>query len=125
MDNFFSTLRLGDSPDVIRLFSCFVLGGKGRGETLKAFIFSLKPSKPLPPFKCLVKDKRNAIQRSPNFGPWFGRQLFIHFRKQDSRAWIDTSYSVPFELNQQDRQNVLAKTDQPFAPDNYEVFYSV
>jgi len=97
-------------------------GGKGKGETLKAFIFSLKPSKPLPPFKCLVKDGSNAIKRDRSFGPMFGR-LFIANEKKRSRATIHTSYSVPFEVKEQDRKIVLVGTASNFDPDNYEVFY--
>ena len=112
-----------DSPDVKRLFSCFAESTGTYGETLKAFIFSLKNEKALPPFKCLAREKTNAIYKSSAYGPYFGRGLRVGKPTQGSLAWISTPYSVPEGVNNREKNHVLANTAEAFYPDNYEVFY--
>ena len=94
-----------------------------RADTINAFIFSLKNSEGLPPFKCFAKNKDGAIYKSSNFGPSFGIRpfLFIGRISKRSRACIGSPYSVPSEVKNE--QTVLAGTPQTFYPDNYEVFY--
>ncbi|XP_067048352.1 uncharacterized protein [Acropora muricata] len=98
------------------------------GETLNAFIFFLKKSERLPPFKCFAKDKSKAIYKSSGYGPIFGEDtgLLICSKFSQGRAeakvTISESYSVPAEVN--DNYNVLAGTAAACFPhDNYEVFY--
>ncbi|KAK2547036.1 hypothetical protein P5673_033195 [Acropora cervicornis] len=102
------------------------------GETMKAFIFSLKTSsKALPPFKCLAISKYKAIYKSSRFGPSFGENpcLYISSSKT-SVARIGYPYSVPIEVDRKAQgvpvkvnEEVLAGADLFFVPDNYEVFY--
>ncbi|XP_074607190.1 uncharacterized protein LOC141860103 [Acropora palmata] len=66
--------------------------------TLKTFIFSLRNSESLPPFKCLAKYAYRAIYRSPYFGPSFGRKPDLYVRHRRSRARIGAPYSVPPEV---------------------------
>ena len=91
------------------------------GNTLKAFIFSLENKERLPPFKCLAKNKRNAIYISSKYGPSFGQlpSLYIILTRL-SKAVIGNPYSVPKEVTH--RQTVLAGTSY-FTPDDYEVFH--
>ena len=109
---------------VNRLFSCFADSTSRRtrrGNTLKAFIFSLKNSEALPPFKCLAKNKRNAIYMSSSYGPSFGAGPFLYIVSQSlSMAVIGDPYSIPKEVTRKD--TVLAGTPL-FTPDNYEVFH--
>ncbi|XP_067056030.1 uncharacterized protein [Acropora muricata] len=94
------------------------------GHTLKAFIFSLKNSEGLPPFKCLAKDKRNAIYDSSVYGPTFGKGSSFttgeNLAWATAKAWIGAPYSVPKEVT--DKKGVLAGNTGNFYPDNYEVF---
>ena len=94
------------------------------GHTPKSFIFSLKNSEGLPPFKCLAKDKRNAIYDSSVYGPTFGEgEAFTTGENEaypTAKAWIDAPYSVPIEV--MDSNGVLAGNNGNFNPDNYEVF---
>ena len=112
-----------NSPDVNRLFSCFAESHRRpkRGNTLKAFIFSLKNSEGLPPFKCLAEKKLKAIYMSSSYGPSFGEGPFLYiYSPSQSKAVIGDPYSVPKEV--QRKETVLAGQSL-FAPDNYEVFY--
>ena len=112
-----------NSPDVNRLFSCFAESPKRSksGNTLKAFIFSLKNSEALPPFKCLVENELKAIYMSSSYGPSFGAGPFLYIVSQSqSKAVIGDPYSVPKEVLNE--ETVLAGTPF-FTPDNYEVFY--
>ena len=112
-----------NSPDVNRLFSCFAESPRRptRGNTLKAFIFSLKNSEALPPFKCVAENERNAIYMSSSYGPSFGAGPFLYiFGQSLSKAVIGDPYSAPKEV--QNKQTVLAGTPF-FTPDNYEVFH--
>ncbi|XP_067048271.1 uncharacterized protein [Acropora muricata] len=94
---------------------------KRRGNTLKAFIFSLKNSEALPPFKCLAENNRNAIYMSSSYGPSFGAGPFLYIVSQSqSMAVIGDPYSIPKEVTRKD--TVLAGKPL-FTPDNYEVFY--
>ena len=118
-----------NSPNVNSLFSCFAGSRDGWGETLKAFLFSLKNSEGLPPFKCLAKIGKNAIFNRRYFGPTFGRYPGLHIRRGLSdvgaraMATISESYSVPTGVN--NTWKVLAGTTGYFFFDNYEVFYLV
>ena len=95
------------------------------GHTLKAFIFSLKNSEGLPPFKCLAKDESSAIYDSSVYGPTFGKGLHLTTGENvdyaTAKAWIDAPYSVPKEVT--DKKGVLAGNTGNFNLDNYEVFY--
>lgn len=109
------------------MFSCFAESNPDGtwSDTPKAFIFSLKNSERLPPFKCLAKDKRKAIYKNSLYGPSFGEgpTVCIGSPREDSVAQIGTPYSAPIEVN--DKDNVLAGPLRYgyFTPDNYEVFY--
>ncbi|XP_074632222.1 uncharacterized protein LOC141890587 isoform X2 [Acropora palmata] len=95
-----------------------------RGNTLKAFIFSLKNSEKLPPFKCWAKNEHNAIYQSSYHGPSFGKGLYFttgYKPSEKAMAWIDTPYGVPIEVKNE--KQVIAGPPQAFFPDNYEVFY--
>ena len=52
------------------------------GNTLNAFIFSLKNSEGLPPFKCFAKD--GAIYRNVCCGPSFGKGPYLRFHNSES-----------------------------------------
>ena len=110
-----------DSPNVNSSFSIFADTTYDWGETLKAFIFSLRNSESLPPFKCFAKYGKYAIYKDERYGPAFGDGPFYYVRYKRSLAHIDTPYSVPTEVS--DRDNVLTGTYGRFSPDNYEVFY--
>ena len=117
-----------NSPDVHRLCSCFaeLASGRTEGKTRKAFIFSLKNSEALPPFKCLATYERKAIYKNLNYGPSFGRGPYFTIygtSAQDSMASIQYPYSVPREFQVNSKECVLAGTKETFSPDNYEVFY--
>jgi len=113
-----------NSADVNRFLSCFAESREDPGHTLKAFIFSLKNSEGLPPFKCLAKDESSAIYDGPGYGPTFGKGL--HFTTGDNSEWgkakacIDAPYSVPKEVT--DKEGDLAGNTGNFYFDNYEVF---
>ena len=118
-----------NGPNVNSLFSCFAESTSllGWGKTLKAFIFSLKNSEGLPPFKCLAKTKYTAIFKSTSYGPIFGEYPGLHISHSFSdgraaaKATISEPYIVPTEVN--NTYKVLAGTTGYFYPDNYEVFY--
>ena len=114
-----------NSTDVNRYLSCFAESREDQGHTLKAFIFSLKNSEGLPPFKCLAKDKRNAIYDSSVYGPTFGKGSPLTTGEKNeafatAKAWIDAPYSFPKEVA--DKKSVLAGNTGNFYSDNYEVF---
>ena len=123
-----------DSLDADRLFSSFAEAPsiKSWGETMKAFIFSLKTnSKVLPPFKCLANSKYKAIYKSSRYGPSFGKRPFLYISgTKRSMARIGSPYSLPIEVDRnapgvpvEVNKKVLAGTDRSFVADNYEVFY--
>ena len=118
-----------NSPNVNSLFSCFAGSRCGWGETLKAFIFSLKNSEGLPPFKCFAKNGKNAIWDIPYNGPTFGKYPGLHISHglsdigAEAMATISEPYSVPTGVN--NAYKVLAGTTGCFFFDNYEVFYLV
>ena len=116
-----------NSPDVNRFFSRFAESSTSvtYGETLKAFIFSLKNNEALPPFKCLAKDKQKAIYKRSRFGPSFGEGPCISIKsvRAQSRAVICEPYSVPTEVSKAKSQSALVGSAAFFSPDNYEVFY--
>ena len=118
-----------NSPIVNSLFSCFVESRYGWGETLKAFIFSLKNSEGLPPFKCFAKNGKNAIFNHPYLGPTFGKYPGLHISRgfidvgAKAMATISEPYSVPTGVK--NTYKVLAGTTGYFFFDNYEVFYLV
>ena len=118
-----------NSPNVNSLFSCFAGSRDEWGETLKAFIFSLKNSEGLPPFKCFAKNGKNAIFNHRNFGPTFGKYPGLDISRGLSGvgartlAIISEPYSVPTGVNNTGK--VLAGTTGYFFFDNYEVFYLV
>lgn len=117
------------SPNVNTLFSCFAGSPWGWGETFKAFIFSLKNSEGLPPFKCFAKNKDYAIYKSLAYGPSFGDYTGLEIididngARGEAKAMIFDPYSVPTEVK--DKLKVLAGVAGTFSPDNYEVFYLV
>ena len=113
-----------NNPNVNRLFSCFADPKDTKNHPLEAFIFSLKNSEALPPFKCLATDKTKAIYKGFDSGPSFGEAPFFKIHgnhAQNSQAVIDDPYSPPKEVDKKDL--VLAGTRGLFTPDNYEVFY--
>ena len=114
-----------NSSDVNRLFSCFAESRFGvmRDSTFKAFIFSLRNSEGLPPFKCFAKDKGVVIYKSSSYGPSFGTTVtpFLYIGRKRSKARIVDTYSATMEVN--NKASVLAGTSEFFFPDNYEVFY--
>ena len=111
-----------NSADVNRFLSCFAESREHPSRTLKAFVFSLKNSECLPPFKCLTKDESSAIDDGPGYGPTLGKGL--HFTTGDrwgtAKACIDAPYSVPKIVT--DKEGVLAGNTGNFYFDNYEVF---
>ena len=114
------------SPDVNRFFSCFAdsTSRQTSGNTLKAFIFSLKNSEKLPPFKCWAKNEHYAIYQDSAYGPSFGKGPYFttgYKPIEKAMAWIDTPYGVPIEVKNE--KQVIAGPTQVFFPDNYEVFY--
>ena len=115
-----------NSPNVNSFFYCFAESpSKGTyGETLKAFVFSLKNSEDLPPFKCFAKNKRRTVYKSSVYGPTFGLiEITYRYRKKrvEARAFLYEPYSVPAEVN--NNYNVLVGSPNTFSPDNYEVFF--
>ena len=90
-------------------------------ETRKAFIFSLKNSEDLPPFKCLAKGEGNAIYKNSVYGPSFGNGPYFYIDKSNSMAEIDEPYSAPREVAI--KETVFTGIRGTFSPDNYEVFY--
>lgn len=50
----------------------------GYGYTSKAFIFSLRNTRGLKPFKSMVKQPRYAIYKQSSYGPTFGSSHNIH-----------------------------------------------
>ena len=110
------------------MFSCFAesIAGGTSGNTLKAFIFSLKSRTDLPPFKCLASEKDGAIYKGSSYGPTFGKEQTLRISGKDatrSKAWIKSPYIVPAEVSPIDHLVVLAGTKRSFRPTNYEVFY--
>ena len=113
------------------LFSCFADSPSSPdwGDSLKAFIFSLKNSEGLPPFKCFAENKYKAIYKSSADGPTFGKHQYTGIkiysgdsdRMAKALARIYEPYSVPAEVN--NKHKVLAGVDGIFSPDNCEVFY--
>ena len=112
-----------NSPDVNKLFSCFAGSPSGpmNADTLKAFIFSLKNNKALPPFKCFAQKKNGAIYKSSNFGPSFGTPVSLFIKGRKSRAKIGNPYSAPIGVN--NCNGDLTNEAGRFDLDNYEVFY--
>ncbi|KAK2552786.1 hypothetical protein P5673_025944 [Acropora cervicornis] len=106
-----------------------VLSGSpwGWGETLKAFIFSLRNSEGLPPFKC--KNKDYAIYKNSAYGPSFGDCMGLEIIDRDNcargeaKAMIFDPYSFPTEVK--DKLKVLASVAGTFSLDTYKVFYLV
>ena len=101
--------------------------GSSRGytSTSKAFIFSLRNKEGLAPFKSLVTGQKNAIYRSPSYGPIFGGGFDIVISEnanidKGSYSNFGHSYSLPSGIK--DRNTVLAGTNR-FTPDEVEVFY--
>ena len=115
-----------NNPIVNSCFTCFADSSGTSGDTLKAFIFSLKNSEGLPPFKCFAENENKAIFKSSAYGPTFGEvqglSIFGKYAKR-SRAEIEIPYIVPKEVGIKYREVVLAGTSRTFSPDNYEVFY--
>ena len=112
------------------LTDCFLVFAESNpvgtwSDTPKAFIFSLKNSEGLPPFKCLAKDKRKAIYKNSLYGPSFGEgpTVGIAYPKEDSLAQIGTPYSAPIEVNDKDKVLAGPLRYGYFTPYNYEVFY--
>lgn len=115
-----------NSPNVNSLFYSFTESPSAGtwGETRKAFVFSLKKSEDLPPFKCFAKNKYRTVYQSSAYGPKFGK-IEISYRNSnkrvEARAFLFKPYSVPAEVK--NNCNVLVGTTKTFSPDNYEVFF--
>ena len=93
-----------NSPNVNSLFYSFAESPSVGtwGETLKAFVFSLKNSEDLPPFKCFAKNKYRTVYKSSAYGPKFGKIeiAYRHSKKRvEARAFLYEPYSVPAEVN--------------------------
>ena len=122
----FNDFCIVNSPNVNSLFYCFAESPSigTYGETLKAFVFSLKNSEGLPKFKCFAKNKRRTVYKGSAYGPTFGL-IEITYRYRNKRveatAFLYEPYSVPAEVNK--NYNVLVGSANTFFPDNYEVFF--
>ena len=57
------------------------------GATSNAFIFSLRNSENLPPFKTLVSIPAQAILKRESNGPTFGPDLFVDLNHPKKPAW--------------------------------------
>ena len=93
--------------------------------TSNAFIFSLRNSEGLGPFKSMVTKASRAIERYKLHGPTFGEGHDICINDNansntNSYANFGHSYSVPSGV--QDRKTILAGSNK-FTPDEVEVFY--
>ena len=97
----------------------------GYGVTSNAFIFSLNNSEGLAPFMSKVKQefKYLAIYRHSNYGPSFGDDLIIYAKTGQSRARLDSYYSVPTSVKVKDKLSILKGPGTYFLPDKAEVFY--
>ena len=102
----------------------------GYGYTSKAFIFSLRNSRGLNPFKSMVKQPQYAIYKQSSYGPTFGYsyQLYIADNANvgtPSHTKFDRyssgSYSS-FPGSSWRRSNILAGS-QNFQIADWEVFY--
>ena len=112
----FNNICLVNSPHINSLFTCFAESTPRGvwGETLKAFIFSLKNSEGLPPFKCFAKYKYKAIYKNSAYGPSFGSGPYFRIygkSAQRSMAVIEDPYSVPMEVNKEHRGSWQALID--------------
>ena len=122
----FNDFCIVNSPNVNSLFYSFAESPSAGtwGETLKAFVFSLKNSEDLPPFKCFAKNQYRTVYKSSSYGPKFGK-LEIAYRysnkRVEARAFLYKPYGVPAEVK--NSYNDLVGTAKPFSPDNYEVFF--
>ena len=69
-NGFFNDFWIVNSPNVNSLFYSFTESPSAGtwGETLKAFVFSLKNSEDLPPFKCFVKNQYRTVYKSSSYG---------------------------------------------------------
>ena len=67
--------------------------------------------------------KALAIYRHSGYGPRFGDNLFIKARISESRAHLDSFYSVPTSVKVKDRSEILKGPGTFFSPDKVEVFY--
>ncbi|XP_015780929.1 PREDICTED: sushi, von Willebrand factor type A, EGF and pentraxin domain-containing protein 1-like isoform X2 [Acropora digitifera] len=95
----------------------------GSENTIEAFIFSLKNSKDLPPFKCFAENEEKAIFQNSGYGPTFGKYQALRIFGERSSAGIEAPYIAPAEVSQGDYENVLAGDFWISFPNNYEVFY--
>ena len=100
-------------------------GSGGYGVTPNAFIFSLDNSEGLAPFMSNVKPeyKALAIYRHSDDGPRFGDDLIIYAKTGQSRARLDSYYSVPTSVKVKDKLSILKGPGTYFLPDKVEVFY--
>ena len=69
-------------------------------NTLNAFIFSLKNSEGLPPFKCFAKNEHGAIYKNECCGPSFGKGPYLRFRISESvcikvQCMCDSKLKIP------------------------------
>ena len=122
----FNDFCIENSSNVNSLFYSFAESPSAGtwGETLKAFVFSLKNSEDLPPFKCFAKNQYRTVYKSSSYGPKFGK-LEIAYRysskRVEARAFLYKPYGVPAEVK--NNYNVLVGTAKPFSPNNYEVLF--
>lgn len=100
----------------------------GYGYTSKAFIFSLRNTRGLKPFKSMVKQPQYAIYKKSSYGPTFG---FNHELYIADNANVGTSSHTKFDRyssyssfpgSSWRRSNILAGS-QSFQIADWEVFY--
>lgn len=102
----------------------------GYGYTSKAFIFSLRNTRGLKPFKSMVKQPRYAIYKQSSYGPTFGSSHNIHIASNANiglesytkfNRYSSGSYSsIPG--SSWSRSNILTGS-QNFQIADWEVFY--
>jgi len=97
------------------------------GSTSKAFIFSLRNTEGLAPFKSMVTNPTYAICRYSGYGPTFGGGWDIYIannansnNNSHTHFGRGNNYTVPSGV--QDQYTILAGT-RYFSPNEVEVFY--
>ncbi|PFX14978.1 uncharacterized protein LOC111344133 isoform X2 [Stylophora pistillata] len=106
----------------------------GYGYTSKAFIFSLRNSRGLQPFKSMVIQPQYAIYKMSSFGPTFGYNYNIYIADNANSQMRASSYtkfsryssgsysSFPVGSWRRDQSSILAGS-QNFEITDWEVFY--
>ena len=90
-----------NSPIVNSGFTCFADSSGTSGDTLKAFIFSLKNSEGLPLLKCFAENENKAIFKSSAYGPTFGEgqglRIFGKYAKRSRAEKFRTLFQKKWE----------------------------